>query len=160
MAHEGMVPFVHLFPQQGGVETRTLIIRGDSTVPDGEYGLLELYCVEPGCDCRRVLISVMGRQQQKSVASIGYAFDRDDKWAGPFLDPLNPQSRYAKTLLNLVTQVLADPAYVARLEAHYQQVKAAVSDPAYPGRKRLAARNAQGWTTRPARTQPRRWGRR
>jgi hypothetical protein len=160
MAHEGMVPFVHFFPQQGVAETRTLIIRGDSTVPDGEYGLLELYCVEPGCDCRRVLISVMGRQQQKSVASISYAFDRDDEWAGPFLDPLNPQSRYANTLLNLVTQVLADPAYVARLEAHYQQVKAAVSDPAYPSRKRLAARNAQGWTTRPARTRPRRWGRR
>ena len=59
MAHEGMVPFVHFFPQQGVAETRTLIIRGDSTVPDGEYGLLELYCVEPGCDCRRVLISVI-----------------------------------------------------------------------------------------------------
>ena len=157
MKHAGMVPFVRFFPQQGVAETRTLLVRGDPTLPDDEYGLLELYCVDKGCDCRRVLLSVISRRRQKVLASVGFAFDRDDTWAGPFLDPLNPQSRHADTLLSLVAQVLADPAYVARLEAHYEQVKATISDPAHPGRERQATRNALRAPMKPARKQTR-WG--
>lgn len=137
MKDAGMVPFVRLFPRQGTAETRTLTIRGSSALPDDEYGLLDSYCVEAGCNCRRVMLNVVGRRQQKILASISYAFDREDEWAGPFLDPLNPRSRYAETLLGLVEQVLADPGYVARLEAHYHQVKDAMGDPTHPSQKML-----------------------
>ena len=57
--------------------------------------------------------------------------------AGPFLDPLNPQSTYADTLLRLVEEILEDPAYVTRLEAHYYQVKGAMADPSHPARQSL-----------------------
>jgi hypothetical protein len=138
MKHTGLFPFMYLFPRQGTAETRTLTINGSSLLPDGDYGLMESYCVEAGCHCRRVMINVIGRRQQKVLASVSYGFDRDEEDSGPFLDPLNPQSRYADVLLDLVEQVLADPSYVERLEAHYYQVKGAVNDPSHPCHEVLA----------------------
>lgn len=138
MKHTGLFPFVRLFPQQGTAETRVLLVQGSAPLPDDEYGLLDSYCVEAGCHCRRVMINVVGRGQQKILASIGFGFDRDGEDAGPYLDPLNPQSRYADVLLDLVEQVLADPTYVARLEAHYYQVKGAVADPSHSCHQVLA----------------------
>ena len=153
-----MVPFVQLFPQQGTAETRVLTVHGSAVLPDDEYGLLESYCVDAGCHCRRVMINVAGRKQQTILASISYGFDRDGEDAGPFLDPLNPQSRYADILLGVVEQVLADPSYVARLEAHYYQVKGAVADPAHSCHQVLAqpAVDRRLQPRRPARKRTRR----
>jgi hypothetical protein len=66
------------------------------------------------------------------LASISFGFDREGEDAGPFLDPLNPQSKYANALLPLVEAVLSDPAYIARLESHYRQVKEALADKKHP----------------------------
>jgi hypothetical protein len=143
MTDKGLVPFVRFFPQQAVAETRVLTTRGHPVLPDDEYGLLESYCVEAGCNCRRVMLNVVARRQQAVLASISHGFDRDKAWAGPFLDPLNPQSRYADVLLGLVEQVLADPGYVARLEAHYYQVKGAVADPTRPAQRLLAESAAE-----------------
>jgi hypothetical protein len=94
---------------------------------------VESYCDDPACHCRRVLLSVVGRRAMTALASIGYGFDRDGEWAGPFLDPLNPQSRHGDALLEVVRQhALTDSAYVARLEAHYYQVKGVAADPSRP----------------------------
>jgi hypothetical protein len=57
-----MVPFVRFFPQQGTAETRVLTTRGHPVLPDDEYALLESSCVDPGCDCRRVMLNVIGRR--------------------------------------------------------------------------------------------------
>jgi hypothetical protein len=155
MKHTGLAPFVHIFPRQGAAETRVLYISGDPFLPDDEYGLLESYCVEAGCHCRRVMINLASRRKGKILASVSYAFDRDDEFPGPALDPLNPQSRYADVLLELTAQVLDDPVYVDRLEAHYYQVKGAVNDPAHPCHQKLGGPVA--WTTqrraRPPRNQ-------
>jgi hypothetical protein len=128
----GLVPFVRLFPQQAPAETRVLTTFSCDGLPDDTYGLLESYCTDPSCDCRRVMLHVAARHQGTILAAISYGFDRDAPHAGPFLDPLNPQSAYAGTLLELVQEVLADPAYTARLEAHYAQVKRSVWTSASP----------------------------
>lgn len=146
----GLVPFVHLFPQHAVAETRTLTVRGHPSLPDDDYGLFESYCVDARCNCRRVMINVAGRQQQAFLASISYGFDREQQWAGPFLDPLNPQSKYADSLFELVEQVLSDPLYVARLEAHYYQVRGAVADPSHPAQQ-LLAKSIEGDPLRPLR---------
>ncbi len=125
----GLVPFVHIFPQQGTAETRVLTVSGHPTLPDDEYALVEAYCADPTCDCRRGMLNVVGRRQHHVLASISYGFDRDDEFAGPFLDPLNPQSPSAEALLTLIAPVLADARYRARLEAHYQQLKRAAAMP-------------------------------
>jgi hypothetical protein len=126
---EGLVPFFRLFPAQAVAETRVITTHGHSDLPDDEYGILEAYCDDSTCDCRRVMLNVVARRQNTVLASISYGFDREDELAGPFLDPLNRQSRYADSLLALVSQVLVDPAYVARLRAHYDKVKGATRDP-------------------------------
>jgi hypothetical protein len=131
-----------------------LIVRGHPVLPDDEYGLTEAYCVEPGCDCRRVMLNVVSRRQMAFLASISYGFDRDEEWAGPFLDPLNPQSQYAGVLLDLVTEMLANPDYVARLESHYYAVKDAVADPNHPAQRVLAQLEAED-RRRPPRRQAR-----
>jgi hypothetical protein len=48
-------------------------------------------------------------------------------------------------LLDLViTRVLdADPAYIARLEAHYRQIKQVVADPTHPAQRLLAQLEAK-----------------
>jgi len=135
-----LVPFHHLFPDIGLKETRKITTFGDFGLPADEYALLEYYCPDPECNCRRVMLNVVGRRQQADhfLASISYGFDREDEFAGPFLDPLNPQSEYAGILLDLVERyVLSDPDYVARLEAHYRMVKEATADPSHPVQERL-----------------------
>ena len=144
--------FFHFFPEQAEAETRTVTLRGHPVLPDDEYALIEAFCPDPQCDCRRVMINVAGRRQMERgfLASIGFGFDRAGQFAGPFLDPLNPQSQYADALLDLVTQVLADPVYVARLEAHYRQVKQAVAAAPQPA-NRLGAQSNGNTEARSAR---------
>lgn len=121
-----MAPFIEFFPEQGKQETRFVTVLNVAGLPADEYGFLELYCSDAECDCRRVMFNVVGKSQPKRVlATINYGFDRDDEMAGPFLDPLNPQSQYAPRLLDMAQEVLlSDPAYLARLERHYSQIKA------------------------------------
>jgi hypothetical protein len=58
--------------------------------------------------------------------------------AGPFLDPLNPQSEHSEALLELViTGALTDRRYLERLEEHYGMVKTAATDPRHPAYKRI-----------------------
>jgi hypothetical protein len=131
-----LVPFVYFFREQAEAEVRTLTILGHQSLPDDQYDLVEFYCADPACDCRRVTLCVFGLEQgDDPLASIGFGFDRDAKFAGPYLDVLSPQSRYAQTFLQLVTEALGDKEYVARLESHYQQVKEAVADPTHPVHK-------------------------
>lgn len=130
-----LIPFVKLFPEQAMAETRTLTTQGHAVLPDDEYALVESYCPDPTCDCRRVMLNVLPRHQtpQNYMASISFGFDRDGEMPGPFLDSLNPQSRYAEALLEIVRVVLEnDTAYVARLESHYRRIKQAAADPAHP----------------------------
>lgn len=80
-------------------------------LPDGEYAFVEFYCDDPKCDCRRVLIQVWTQKTgQKSWATIGYGWEdeayysksagaKHEDMKGPALDPINPQSPYAQTLL-------------------------------------------------------------
>ena len=131
MPEYGLTPFVLMFPSQGMMETRVIRTSDFPGLPDDDYGLQDSYCNDPACHCRRVMLNVASRRQQTILATISYAFDRDDDFAGPFLDPLNPQSVYSEILLHLVTDALDDPAYVERLEAHYYQVKGATADPSF-----------------------------
>lgn len=132
--------FADIFREQGLAETRSLTTRGYPGLPDDEWALFDSYCTDPACDCQRVMLGVVRRTQMTrgAIASISYGFDRDDELAGPFLDPLNPQCEYAEALLDVVQKlVLSDPAYVARLESHYQQVKRAAANPKDPAYTRI-----------------------
>ena len=127
-----MTMFVNRFPGIGPRETKTLVVVNHQGIPDGEYGFFEFYCDEAGCDCRRVIISVLCRETGTKIwATIGYGWESlayyrqrcpavDTNTAkGPALDPLNPQSEYAPVLLELFRGMLQSPDYVERLKRHY-----------------------------------------
>ncbi len=135
-----LIPFYAAEPELAAQETRAIILfKAQRGVPPGSYGLLEFYCPDPACDCRRVMLNVAEEQHpERFLASISYGFDRNVPEAGPFLDPLNEQSPYAVALLDLVSDlVLSDARYLARLERHYRLVKAAAADPTHPAYRAL-----------------------
>ncbi|MBZ5620969.1 MAG: hypothetical protein LAQ69_19910 [Acidobacteriia bacterium] len=138
-----MIPFMEKFPELGAAETRsvTVTVKGRLVdLPDGEYGFLELYCNEPGCDCRRVTIDVLRPETgwRKIWATISYGWASLDfyrKWGpsqdpremqGPSLDTLNAQSPYSSALLDLFRSLLQSPEYVERLKRHYQMFRATI----------------------------------
>src|SRR5439155_19404082 len=84
----------HFFPEQAKVETRTMTVINGEMLPDDEYGILEAYCTDPACDCRRVLLNILGRRQG-ALAAISFGFDRKAPDAGTLLDPPNRQGRHA-----------------------------------------------------------------
>jgi hypothetical protein len=136
-----MTPFMERFPELGAQETRSATVTGQLDLPDGEYGFIEFYCNEPGCDCRRVMIEVLRPETgwSKIWASISYGWESLDFYKkrggpsidpgeikGPYLDPLNPQTEYSAALLDLFRVLLQSPDYVARLKRHYEMFRAAV----------------------------------
>ena len=132
-----MVPLHKLFGRSALRETRVLHARGRHDLPDGEYAFVESYCDDPGCDCRRVLISVVSREADGRIfATINYGWEvmsfyeqwlEDDRDAedckGPSLEPINPQSAYSSVLLLLFKEMLSDTEYVERFSTHYAMVK-------------------------------------
>ena len=145
-----LVPFLQVEPDLAARETRTTtLFEPRDGMPAGSYGLIEWYCPDPDCNCRRVMINVVEKERPKHfLASISYGFDRDAEDAGPYLDPLSEQCSYAGALIPLVKEVaLSDPRYVARLERHYDLVRRAAIDPVHPAYERLrqATESDEGW---------------
>jgi hypothetical protein len=145
-----LVPFFQVDPDLAARETRTVTLyQPRDNIPAGSYGLLESYCPDPDCDCRRVMINVVEQKQPAQfLASISYGFDREAENAGPYLDRLNEQCPYADALMRMVQAVaFDDPVYVARLKQHYALVKRAAVDPAHPAHETLrrATESDDGW---------------
>lgn len=115
-------------------ETRSCTVAPGHQVPADDYGFLEFYCDDVRCDCRRVMIRVVGQHSGETAwASISYGWEKPEfyrNWAGtdlmdakelsrPTLDPLNPQSPHADFFLSLFAEMIKDKSYVERLQRHY-----------------------------------------
>ena len=122
-----MIPFQQICPKLAMDEQRSIRLEGSSDetdLPSDEYGLIESYCQEQDCDCRRVILTVVSKHRNKVEATISFGFDPAGDMPGPFLDPLNRQGKYADEVLDLVASLLRrDRDYVARLKRHYQIAK-------------------------------------
>ena len=132
-----MVPFYLVFPEVAKQETRVLHTRNAPHLPDDTYGFVELYCLDPACDCRRVMLHVYRGDPPVQVASINHSFERpepeDEDLGQIFLDPINVQSELSAALLDAYMQLLLpDAAYQQRLKRHYAMVKEVARDPAHP----------------------------
>lgn len=130
------------FPKIAEAETRVITILRHDRLPADEYALLDSYCEQPECDCRRAMLTVMSRRQQRPLAVIAYGWEdepfyqrwlRDDdpelisELRGPVLNRLSQQSPLAPVLLEVVAEmVLSDEAYSARLKRHYRLFKKAL----------------------------------
>ena len=133
----GMSPFISRFPGLGEQETRVATILEDDDLPAGEYAFLELYCDEPGCDCRRVVIQVVERSSRKKIwATMNYGWEKPGyyvKWmgsaslaeeaAGLTLDPLFPQTEYAPALVSALRGDPRRPCLCGTAEAPLRDVQ-------------------------------------
>lgn len=134
-------PFHERFPEIAEQETRMIIAVNDPDLPQDKYSLIEAYCNEADCDCRRVFFNVYSWQRQEVVAVIAYGWESREHYVrwfgeddprvipdlqGPILNLGSPQSELAPALLKKVEYVLQDKAYVARLKRHYKMFKETV----------------------------------
>ena len=138
----GMVSFSALFPDVEAREVRSVTPIGNPGLPERPFMFLELYCREPGCDCRRVMINVMDVERKQHVAIINHGFEPPEPRfadAGQtFLDPLNRQTKWSRAFLDIFVKMIANDAdYRERLERHYDMWKRVVNDPVHPGQARL-----------------------
>lgn len=145
-----MVPFHTRFRDRALAEMRSATVPDRPGLPAGTYGFLELYCDEPDCDCRRVILQVVSPDSGAKVwATINYGWETAEfyrQWShaddelhplhGACLDPLNRQTERAPALLALFRWVLTDESYVARLKRHYELFKQAVRSEASAARRR------------------------
>lgn len=109
--------FLQHFPEIAELETRTITIlqRSPSGLAPGDYSLLEMFCDEPGCDCRRVMFCVVSSRTKDVEAVVAYGWESRDfyvKWMGdddphviddlqgPVLNLASPQSKHAPAILN------------------------------------------------------------
>lgn len=125
------------FPEVAQREIRYATFpEGFESIPPGEYAFFELYCEEDACDCRRVLLQVVGKSSEGKVwATISYGWGASEVQvaardlvettpSGAFLDPLCPQSECAVDFLDFFEAMIdGDPAYVERLKRHYAMFK-------------------------------------
>ena len=135
-----MVSFSSEFPDVALHETRCIIAKDKSGIPDDEYLFLESYCNEPGCDCRRVMINVVSSDTPGNIlATINYGWenirfykifmygDEEDAASatGAALDSLNLQSDLAPAFLKIFKEILTQ-SYIERLKEHYKMFKQAI----------------------------------
>jgi hypothetical protein len=109
-------------------------MKDDGSGPE-QYHFLEMYCPDPECDCRRVILWVARGDDGEVVASIIYGFDPPSEREDPYwrevddeqtyLDPLNPQSELSEEMMDIFEAVVLTPNYQERLERHYELVKEA-----------------------------------
>ena len=134
------------FPDVAERETRTVTVidSSDFNLPPAHYSFLEMFCDEPGCDCRRVFFSVVSSLQKDIQAVIAWGWEEREfytKWMGdddpriindligPALNLASPQSNLAPALLDLFRNVLLqDATYVERVKRHYAMFRQEVDN--------------------------------
>ncbi len=132
------------FPEIAERETRTVTLfkHADFNLPPAHYSFLEMFCDEPGCDCRRAFFAVVSSLEHETKAVIAWGWEEREfyaKWMGdnspnvidelkgPALNLASPQSNLAPALLELFREVLLqDITYVERVKRHYAMFRKAI----------------------------------
>ena len=148
--------FHDLVPDVADQETRTItVMKGNEyNLPPDDYALIEMYCNDRNCDCRKVFLVVISRKLGDAVARISYAWESLDYYAnwffgknssyvslskedkemvrenaGTHLAEIGPQSKIASAILRLVKEtVLRDSRYVERIKRHYRMFRDKVEE--------------------------------
>lgn len=73
-----LIPFYNIFPEIAEEETRCFHLlqnNGDPEVPPmGSYSLIELYCPDQDCDCRKVNIVFISNEDGKEYGTIQFGW--------------------------------------------------------------------------------------
>ena len=87
------VPFSDFYPDLAGREVRHATLSEDvEGLPADTYLMREMYCDDPGCDCRRVFFSVASLRSGQRLAVISYGWESLDfysRWLNG--NPVDPR---------------------------------------------------------------------
>jgi len=114
---------------------RTVGLRGSPHLADGDYTFVDMYCVDPNCDCRKTMIQVM--RDNTYVATINFGWESPGfyrKWMGGDKDEAMPQLHGATIDISSPNRVsehgmltffraLLDESWVEIIKCHYNAVK-------------------------------------
>jgi hypothetical protein len=155
------MPFVQFhdyLPELAERETRSVTIFSGSgfDLPSAEYGLVEMFCDEPGCDCRRVILMVMSSRTEKPEAFVSFGWESRHfyvKWMGdddpliitdlmgPALNFGSPAARHAPAILEMVKETALNyPEYVTRVKRHYALFREKIDDKMIRQQRRRSGR--------------------
>ncbi len=137
--------FHELLPKIAEKEIRVASIRGNKSVPDGDYVFADIHCADKTCDCRRIFIFVSQVNPDygvKHIAAISYGWEPMSfyrNWSrglstemlkefkGPALDSYQEQTPFAPFFLEFfITIIEKDVAYLNRLKKHYKLFKSRI----------------------------------
>jgi hypothetical protein len=136
--------FHDFFPELAEDETLTAQIPLDSgfDLPEGKYSFFELFCDEPGCDCRRVFFMILSPTNKERLALVNYGWESPEFYAkkyktkdalmiadikGPSLAIGQRQSSLAPAILELVQYIFSNnPEYIERIKRHYFMFRGAI----------------------------------
>jgi len=138
------VPLWELAPELAEKETRKVCLLQDTfSLPKGIYFLMESYCSDKDCDCRKVMINVVFAETSKILGTIGFGWESEKfytKWmgdeelgrqmAGVYEEVGNIKnilSDYGGKCLKLVKNSLNDPYYVNLIKRHYKSFKESIA---------------------------------
>jgi hypothetical protein len=138
-------------------------IANHPQLPDGTYALVDTYCTDPGCDCRKTMILV--HLDRRHVSSINFGWESPEFYArwygaplddrtlaemkGPSIDLNSPDGVPPGAMLAFFSKLL-DAQYIEHLRLQYTRFRAALATPA--GAQRLAQCSGGGGD--PKRSQP------
>lgn len=117
-------------------QVRTVSIKLSPQLPDGEYSFIDMYCADPGCDCRKTMIQVMHKGELVSVINYGWEpAPFYEKWMGSSatenpistmhgasIDITSPDLVSRGGILALFNALLND-IWIAKFKRHYKAVK-------------------------------------
>jgi len=133
---KAFVPFYTYFPEIADKETRVVqILRsGVDTPPIGAYAIVESFCDDKKCDCRKVVFNVIAIDRPGEIlATIGFGWesiifyttwaggDRElaKQMVGTYLEPLCIQSKHSEYFLGLIADLVKGETFRSRILRHY-----------------------------------------
>lgn len=135
-----MIPLIAKCPEACR-QTVCIPIFDHETIPEGLFALLESYCSDPECDCRRVFLNVIDKYDPKKIlATIGFGWEDVEfyeKWLGdknmkylakemkgPILEPGGVQTKYSNDFLDIFKERILTEESIEIWKDHYEIFKA------------------------------------
>jgi hypothetical protein len=144
-----MQPYQQIFPKNRESNMTVALSRKVGRIPKGNYTFFECYCVEPGCDCRRVTLLVINEKAQQKAA-ISFGFEPDEPMSGPYLDDLHKNAPYAEELLEIFVDAINESTdWLERMYRQYREVRKEVEGKPYCGKPFVKPGSVQRSITEP-----------
>lgn len=133
------LPLTVIVPELDNKDVKTIILTEDKNgLRTGSYKLIENFCADRHCDCRKVMINFVN-DKNEILATMGFGWEGVkyyEKWikdkklaqemAGVYLEKDGIQTEHSRECLRLLKRVLKDLHYVNCLRRHYKQFKASL----------------------------------